>query len=680
MPGRTSSTFNRFAGATSSMQEMVPAPGKPRQFLERLATFQPAITTATGSIFGALLVVFFSVLYSHQIFFSDRWDTSATKYIELWFFTLAISVLVPALLRFVNEGILAWYRRAFSIVAAVVLVMLVASSWPTFITETAYTAIGYMFRNNIIPFQIALHLSASVVACAFLQLAAVHRDKKEFAFKNVSTMVLGTLVLGAAMSACAALFQYPGLHAVLVTAATSVIVLVVAGLVPDIIRGPRQGLAGSKGMLSERDAPYQRGGVARAFIFTAATIAALLLSLAYAPEKSWETIAVVIPIAYPLVEVVACITYYVWSVTSKRTDAIRGYGDVARSIVALFFAMFGIVLALLVSGYYRAILGTMPWLAGAAACGYLIGHVTRGGGSASSSARALQNHVVLLAGLAIIAMVAIIAGLDWLDHASFLESIPEDLRDPSMVPFPGLLGVIPAGLGVGLLLACAIHGIGDYHQKAPLGSSGEPTWNANATTWLLLIVPAAFYMGQLYFDNRIFEWYAHVQTNVEDTGTTALLVGAVFAIAAIALGPIVIRLVVNVAREKGKGLMQVSKGLPWKERWAGVVVIALVLVANLGGAAIASVWPHAEPAHHALLVQNDDFLLWSVYPSEKVADTYKPGRFSTTATGITVTMAAGETERVHLVLTPRAGITQLRVNISRLHDPVSGEYFPADGS
>jgi Ca2+/Na+ antiporter len=662
------------------MQDQKSQQSKPRGLPERLRAFQPGITMATGSIFGALLVLFFAVMYSHQIFFSDRWDSSATKYIELWFFTLAISVLVPALLRFVNKGLLAWYGRVCTVAAAAVMVVWLAGSWPTFVTENGYTAIGYMFRDNILLFQLALHLSATVVASTFLQQAAVHRDGKIAAFKDVSGMMLGAIILGAAMSACAAFFQYPGLHVVFVVAAASAVVLAIAGAIPHIARGAWSAMASPESTSSERDAPFQRGGGVRAFVFTGATIAVLLLSLAYLPEKIWETIATFIPLAYPIAEVIACLIYFIWSRAAKQTDAIRGYGDVGRSVVALIFAMLGIVLALLVSGYYRAMLDTMPWLAGAAACGLLIARVTRGRGTASSSARALQNHVVFLAGLAILAAVAITSGLTWLDHASMLDAIPLDLQDPSGVPFPGLIGVVPAGFGIGLLLACAVHGIGDYHQKAPLGTSGEPTWNANATIWFLMAIPGAFYMGQFYFENRIFEWYVHIQTNVEDTGTTVLAVGVVFAILVIALVPLLIRLIMNMVREKGKGTMQISKRLPRQQRWAGAAIIALVLAASLGGAAVVSVWQHTEPANHVLLFQNEAFTLWSLHPSEKVEDTYMHGTFSTTASEIVVTMAAGETERVHLVLTPRATIGQLRVNISSLHDSISGDDFPSNGS
>ncbi|MBN2151828.1 MAG: hypothetical protein JW839_10305 [Candidatus Lokiarchaeota archaeon] len=659
------------------MQERAP---KPRGLPGRLAGLQPALTMATGSVFGALLVVFFSVVYSHQIFFSDRWDPYATKYIELWFFTLSLSVLVPAVLRFVSKGVVAWYGRVCTVAAAVVIIAWLASSWPTHVTEAGYTSIGYMFRDNVILFELALHLSASVVASAFLELTAVQRDGKEGAFKSVSGMVIGALALAAGMSVCVYVFQYPGLHAVLAVAAVSAAALAVAGIVPLAAPGAWSVVTEQEGASKEGDAPYQRGGYVRAFVFSGTTIVVLLVLFLVVSEKAWETIATVIPVLFPLAEVVVCLPYYIWSRTTEREDSVRGYGDVVRSVVALVFALIGIAIALLVSGYYRAIPRSVIWLAGAAACGFIVARAIRWREATSSSARALLNHVVLLAGLTIVAAVAITAGLSWHGHADLLEGIPEDLRDPSAVPFPDLPGVIPAGFGIGLLLACAVHGIGDYHQKAPLGTSGEPTWNANATIWLIMAIPGAFYMGQFFFENRIFEWYLHIQSNVEDTGTTIMLFGAVYVAIVLAAVPLVIRLAVNVARGRGKGDMVTSNRLPRRERWAGATLVAIVFAASLGGAAIASAWPQPEPAHHALLIRHDDLTLWTLYPAEKVTNTYEPGTFSTTASEISVTMAAGETERVHLILTPRAAITRLRVNISSLHDSGSGEYFPTNGS
>ncbi|NMC07309.1 MAG: hypothetical protein GYA24_18995 [Candidatus Lokiarchaeota archaeon] len=673
------SMFNRLAVAAWLMQGQTLSHDKTRDAPGRLLAIQPAITMATGSIFGALLVVFFSVLYSHQIFFSDRWDQFTTKYIELWFFTLAISVLVPALLRFIKHGLVAWYGRACAIAAGAIMIIWLTSAWPTFTTETGYTAIGYMFRENILLFQLALHLSATVVASAFLQQTAVRRDAKDMAFKHVSGMVLGSLVLGGAMCTCIAMFQYPGLHATFTIAIAAAIVLVVTSAIPHVKRDARVACDDHTNPVPERDVPYVRGSLARALVFTIATIAALVLSPALVNEKAWETIATVIPLLYPLIELACGLFYYIGSRVAKQPDAIRGYGDVTRFVIAMVFAMLGLVVALLVSGYYRALVDAMPWLAGATACGFATASATRAWKSPSTSSRSLVNHVLLLAGLLLIAAVAIPSGLAWLDQASYLESIPEDTRDPSLVIFPGLPGVILAGLGIGLLVGCAVNGIADYHQKAPLGPSGEPTWNANATLWFLMIIPAAFYMGQLFFDNRIFEWYAHIQTNVEDTGTTALLVGAIHAILALAFVPILIKLVVNAHREKGKIPAATTPRLPRQQRWAGMAIMCIMLAASVGGAALSSTWPHVEPSNHAVLVQHPDFTLWSAYPSEKVAGTYKPGTFSATATAIEVTMAAGETERAHLVLTPRVSLSALRVNISSLHDSGSGNYFPSTG-
>ncbi len=657
-----------------------PSNSDPRGIIRKLQELQPAVNVATGALLGALFVVFFSVVYSHEIFFSDRWDPYKLRYPELWFFTLSVAVLLPVMLRLIKKELLAWYTRAGVAATAVTLVLWVAGTWPATTAEAGYTAMGYAFVENMLPFQVALHLVASTLVSSMLGHAAVGRDDKHKAFTTIFILVLGILANSAGLLSMLAMFQYLGLLVVLSGGLVALAALLVMDVVmvvkqaryakgkvpdlPDSSTGPEQGVEGHSAKV-------------RALVF-AAIFMTLPIALVFATgEKTWEALASFVPFVLPLIEVFSLLIYGIvtWAGRGKTGIPPRSYGDMIRAVICLATSMLGIVVALVISGYYRDLVDTMVVLIVAIAGGFVGGLLLRISGNSEMTEPAISNRLnaTMLTGLGLLGVTCTGSALVWVLFLSKAAPDPSiGFIDSRTVPFPGTIGVIAAGLAIGLLLCGGLGSIGEYHRKTVLARDGEPAWNVNSTVWLAMLVPASFYMGQFFFESRVFEWGAYLEINVHNVMTTILVAGALVGLFVVAGG-------LSLPRLKRPRLVSIERRLPRRDVRSTVLLVAIVVGAFLGAGWIASSIPKVEPSHRVLVASNGSFTLWTAYPGEKITDSYVPGTFKSTNPALSVIMAAGETERLHIVLTPRSTIGNLRVNISALHDPVSGDPFPSDG-
>ncbi len=652
----------------------------PRGIVSKLEELQPAVRVATGALLGALLVVFFSVVYSHEIFFSDRWNPYKLKYLELWFFTLSVAVLLPVMLRVIKKEFLAWYTRAGAAAAAVTLVIWAAGTWPATTTESGYTAMGYAFVENMIPFQVALHLVASTLVSSMLGHTAVGRDDKHKAFSTLSIAVLGVLATSAGMLLMLSLFQYAGLLVILGGGSVAIAGLLVLDVVPAIMHardakwkapdlperptGPEQGVEG-------------HGAKVRAIVYAGIFMAVPVVLILVVGEKSWETLASFLPFILPLIEMLSILIYgmVTWAGRGKLGLPPRSYGDIIRAVICLATSLLGVVAALVISGYYRDLVDTMMVLVLAIAGGFIAGLLLRTSGRSEMTEPAVSNRLnaTMLAGLGLLGVTCTAGALVWLLFLDTAEIDPSmGYIDPRTVPFLGTVGVIAAGLGIGLLLCGGLGSIGEYHRKTVLARDGEPAWNVNSTAWLAMLVPAGFYMGQFFFETRVFEWGAYLETNIYSAMMTLLVAGVLIGLFVMAGGLALPR--INRPRS-----VSIERRLPRRDVRSTIFLVAIVAGAFLGAGWITSSIPKAEPPHRVLVASNGSFTLWTAYPGEKVSDSYVPGTFQSTNPDLSVSMAAGETERLHLVLTPRSAIGNLRVNMSALRDPVSGELFPSDG-
>nr|MDO8113785.1 hypothetical protein [Candidatus Sigynarchaeota archaeon] len=656
------------------MQAQVQDGNKPLGLARKLYDFKPALLMASGALLGSLLIVFFSVVYSHEIFFSDRWDPYKIKYIEIWFFTLSIAVLTPTVLRIFKKDILAWYTRAGMVALTIALVIWVTGIWPASTTEAGYTAIGYAFVENMIPFQVSLHLAASTLASLFLHQISVKRSEKASAFKNVAIQLLGTLLLGSGLLLVMQSFQYIGLYTIFVIAPVSIALLAVLDIVPSLMAGRHT----SSKIPAEQIDPMVEGTPAkiRALLFAGSPIIVYLLILFCVGEKTWESAASLIPLALPLVELITISIYYNMAQKKNNVIAPRAYGDVVRATLSFIACLLGLLIALTIAGYYRYLVGTMIVLMTTIAVGFVVAMVLRAFKQESMSETAIAKRYlrIMEAGLVILTLVMAYSVIFWED---FLSHNP--LPDPRIVPFPGVAAVGLAGLGIGMLSYCGIGSIGEYHRKTVLSRDHEPAWNANATIYLVLLIPSLFYMGQVFFESRVFEWVAHIVENLEEVVVSILVYGMVIVL--IGIGVVIAMLRAGIRSMKAplpRAILN-EDSFPRRARLMSIAVVGLVFLSFIGTASIMTMIPRVEPAHRALIANNDAFLLWSTYPGEKVTGSYVPGAFATTAIELNVTMAAGETERLHLVITPKTSIGDLQVNLTDFRYAVSSALFPADG-
>ncbi len=629
-----------------------------------------------GSMAGGLLILFFAVIYSHQIFFSDRWDPTLSKYPELWFFTMSIAVLVPVILRTFRGTVLAWFTRICLGAIPVLLGIWIAVSWPSSTTEAAYTSIGYAFRENVILLQFTLHLAATVLSSIVLQQVIVPRDQKPAAFKTLGAILLGALALGAGMLGILSWLGYPGLHVIFIFS-----IIWTGGLAifsrwnigtPQSIITPAD---------KERDSILKNAGRKRELVFPVLIIGVSLVVALLVPKKNWETIILVALFAVPLLEVTAALLHFAKTRKHREVRTLKAYGEVGRAWLAFFFCLFGFLLALLLAGYYRYLVPTMMVLSASIALGFNLASARFRGKKGQSTFSSPRELVVFLTGMLMLAITGFVGYSQWMAWAESLEGLNTSVQDSQGLPFLGLLGMIPAGFAIGLVMWYGFQSFQKYHLKTYLTAKGEPAWNGISTTWCLLLIPGAFYFGQVFFDNRIFEWGDLLLENVTKVASNVFIVVVILLVFAM--------LIAGVGILKWRGFkhfpkyspaMQVSEDRDARHaRVKSLAILGLLVVSSFGFATVTTVWPRQEPSYRALLATDDDLLLWSTYPAEKVTDSYVPGSFVTTATEINVTMAAGETERVHLILTPRAPLRNLSVAMSPLLLPISHEAFPASG-
>jgi hypothetical protein len=711
-----------------------------------LSNSSTAFRVAIGSVLGALIILFFSVVYSHEIFFSDRWDPYKPKYLEIWFFTIAIVMLIPIIMRSIKKELLVWYARTGTVATFVALIIWLVSIWPISTMEAAYTSIGYAFEENIVPFEITLHLAASTVSSIFLLLVAVPRPLKANAFKDVFVMICGSLAIGTGFCYALIGFGYPGLHVLFWVSIFSLAALVALEFLPGIVMKEKPETIYQDTTRIVELEEESNAGKKRSIIFALVLIMVCFLVMLFIPEKSLSGVAEIIPLLIPSVEAIAIlikflvsrvssknvsnksvgsalkiklailffaiiniVAFYITNIYSNaltiiliwvteafviiiklavsrvvgKVSAPRAYGNIMLSWLAFTGALIGGVVILVGAGYYRDLQVTMAIMLPAMLAGFIAGYIIKNIGdkkkSQTESGISKRYHLILIAGFCIVAIVSVAIWMTWQE---FLHTAPIDpdtqTPDSRDVPFLGIAGMIPGGVAIGLLVFAGIGSIGEYHRKTTLSRDVEPAWNANATSWLVLLLPASFYFGQVYFGTRIYEWAGHIQTNLENSSTTSLLVGIVLLVFAIW---VMTSLVIVIARARHANYMPsiLQESRPGLRRqFSAPAIIVVVFLASIAGSALVMKFPRMEPSWNQLIVQNDAFTLWSTYPAAKVSQKYLPGTFQSTVEELEITMAAGETERVHIILTPVQDVENIRLNMSSFRKSVN-ETFPATG-
>ncbi len=406
-----------------------------------------------------------------------------------------------------------------------------------------------------------------------------------------------------------------------------------------------------------------------------------LVTALFVPKKNWETIVLSVLFLVPIVEVFAVLVHIIKTRKIRESRTLKEYSEVGRACLAFIFCLFGLLVAFLISGYYRDFVATVTIVVTSAAGGLAIASVWSREKKGHSLTSPSLEFFLFLVGVLLLAIIGLSEYVQWMSWAKNLTGLPTDLHDPRSVPFLGPTGMVPTGIAIGFLFWYGVKKLQNYHLKTNITPNGEPIWNGIATTWCLLLIPGAFYFVQVFFDNRIYEWYDHILENVTSVASTILIVTVVLLASAIVIAAI------GIFKRRGyRKIQKLSPPLtreidygPLRTRATGIAVVGLLLASSLAGIAITSVWPAPEPSHRALLGTNTDLLLWSTFPAEKVSESYIPGTFVTTESVINVTMAAGETERAHIILTPRTDLNNVTLTISNLLHSVSHEQFPASG-
>ncbi|MFX0102933.1 MAG: hypothetical protein ACFFCS_25415 [Candidatus Hodarchaeota archaeon] len=668
--------------------------------LTRIEGWKKPVTFAYGACLGAMFLAIFSVVYSHQIFFSSRWDYYAQRYQETWFFFMVLFGCIPVVLSYIKQDLLKYYLLVSSVLQIIILVAWMLNFWPLYVTEASYTSIGYAFAENRGYFHWYMYISSSSFMTTMILLKSKGMQGTA-STKSLISMVLFICLLGAIFCTILATLGFLGLYSIFFSM-LGITVSIACTMLFSIIANARK-------RKSTEDSPEERnplssgdeitrgkdkGSLIRMVLNASILSVLILLTYLFISPKEWEAYVLLFIFIIPLVETFELIFHGISIRARKKPKGNRNYGHVVRFFISIVLAIFILVVALITAGYYRYIISYFTWFLFSTTLGIIcaigINAIIKKMGTANAKEKLpsdkylnLRLNIMLMIGVSMFLITLTMLHDAWDGFFTYFQ------ENTSLVPkdvyFFGTNSLVPCGLSVGFLLHTGVNSLGEYSQAARKSLNGMPRWSAVSILWASMLLPTFLFIGQFYFENRIYEWNRDLFTgNFEAILELLFIMQIVFLIIiALFIAWLVVSLINRRYRKRKSatkhGIITKGKIRAKKLNVKLLVTAAIVSVPLILPGVLFTFIPVEEPDYHALIETNADFLLWSTFPGEKISPNYKPGTFETTSQKLELILCRGETERMHLVISPKKVINSLRVNISTpLHEGTM-EPFPVNG-